>query len=115
VGEVRIENLAKVYERRNSWNTVRALCVFENISFSVKKGEFVSVISPSGCGKSTLLNLAAGLDQANAGAVYVDGVRVHGPGLDRGVVFQEFALFPWLTVLGNVAFGLRSKGTPAKH
>jgi ABC-type nitrate/sulfonate/bicarbonate transport system ATPase subunit len=113
MGELRVENLSKTYERRESWNTARALRVFEDISFAVKEGEFVSIIGPSGCGKSTLLNLAAGLDEANAGAVYVDGARVAGPGLDRGVVFQEFALFPWLTVLGNVAFGLRSKGVPA--
>jgi NitT/TauT family transport system ATP-binding protein len=110
MGELRVENLAKTYERKESWNTARALRVFENISFSVGEGEFVSIIGPSGCGKSTLLNLAAGLDDATAGAVYVNGVRVAGPGLDRGVVFQEFALFPWLTVVGNVAFGLQSKG-----
>jgi NitT/TauT family transport system ATP-binding protein len=59
-----------------------------------------------------LLNLSAGLDQANGGSVYVDGHEVQGPGLDRGVVFQEFALFPWLTVIGNIEFGLRSKGVP---
>jgi ABC-type nitrate/sulfonate/bicarbonate transport system ATPase subunit len=83
------------------------------VSFSVREGEFVSIIGPSGCGKSTLLNLSAGLDPVTAGSVYVDGHKVHGPGLDRGVVFQEFALFPWLTVLGNIEFGLRSKGMPA--
>jgi ABC-type nitrate/sulfonate/bicarbonate transport system ATPase subunit len=112
MGELRVENLAKTYARKESWNTARTLKVFENISFSVGEGEFVSIIGPSGCGKSTLLNLAAGLDDATAGAVYVNRVRVEGPGLDRGVVFQEFALFPWLTVVGNVAFGLRSKGVP---
>jgi NitT/TauT family transport system ATP-binding protein len=115
MGELRVENLSKTYQRKEGWNTSRALRVFENISFSVGDGEFVSIIGPSGCGKSTLLNLAAGLDASNGGAVYVNGARVDGPGLDRGVVFQEFALFPWLTVLGNVAFGLRSKGVPAQE
>jgi len=110
MGELRVENLVKTYERREGWNTARALRVFENISFSIEDGEFVSIVGPSGCGKSTLLNLAAGLDTASGGAVYLDGHKISGPGLDRGVVFQEFALFPWLTVLGNVEFGLRSKG-----
>ena len=113
MGELRVDNLVKTYQRKEGWNTTRALRVFEDISFSVREGEFVSIIGPSGCGKSTLLNLAAGLDRAYGGAIYVDGRKVNGPGLDRGVVFQEFALFPWLTVLGNVAFGLRSKGVPA--
>ena len=113
MGELRVENLRKSYQRKEGWNTTRTLRVFDNVSFSVREGEFVSIIGPSGCGKSTLLNLSAGLDPASAGAVYVDGRQVHGPGLDRGVVFQEFALFPWLTVLGNIEFGLRSKGMPA--
>ena len=113
MGELRVENLRKSYQRKEGWNTTHTLRVFDNVSFSVREGEFVSIIGPSGCGKSTLLNLSAGLDPASAGAVYVDGRQVHGPGLDRGVVFQEFALFPWLTVLGNIEFGLRSKGMPA--
>jgi ABC-type nitrate/sulfonate/bicarbonate transport system ATPase subunit len=113
MGELRVENLGKSFERSEGWNTTRTLRVFDNVSFAVREGEFVCIIGPSGCGKSTLLNLSAGLDQANGGAVYVDGRQVHGPGLDRGVVFQEFALFPWLTVTGNIEFGLRSKGLPA--
>ena len=113
MGELRIENLVKSYRRKEGWNTTRTLRVFDNVSFSVHEGEFVCIIGPSGCGKSTLLNLSAGLDQASGGAVYVDGHAVNGPGLDRGVVFQEFALMPWLTVAGNIEFGLKSKGMPA--
>jgi NitT/TauT family transport system ATP-binding protein len=113
MGELRIEKLSKSYQRKEGWNTTRTLRVFENVSFSVGEGEFVSIIGSSGCGKSTLLNLSAGLDPASSGSVYVDGHRISGPGLDRGVVFQEFALFPWLTVIGNIEFGLRSKGVAA--
>jgi NitT/TauT family transport system ATP-binding protein len=110
MGELNVDGVAKTYRRREGWNTTRLLHVFEGISFKVEDGEFVSIIGPSGCGKSTLLNMAAGLDKSSAGTIRVDGVPVRGPGLDRGVVFQEFALFPWLTVVDNVAFGLKSKG-----
>jgi ABC-type nitrate/sulfonate/bicarbonate transport system ATPase subunit len=113
MGELRVENLGKNYVRKEGWNTIRTLRVFDDVSFTVRDGEFVSIIGPSGCGKSTLLSLSAGLSSASAGTVYVDGNEIDGPGLDRGVVFQEFALFPWLTVLGNIEFGLRSKGTPS--
>ena len=113
MGELRVENLGKNFQRKEGWNTTRTLRVFDNVTFSVSEGEFVCIIGPSGCGKSTLLNLSAGLDSASSGEVFVDGHRVFGPGLDRGVVFQEFALFPWLTVAGNIEFGLRSKGVPA--
>jgi ABC-type nitrate/sulfonate/bicarbonate transport system ATPase subunit len=113
MGELRVDHLVKSFQRKEGWNTTRTLRVFENVSFAVGEGEFVSIIGPSGCGKSTLLNLSAGLDDASGGSVYVDGHRVDGPGLDRGVVFQEFALFPWLTVVGNIEFGLRSKAVPA--
>lgn len=112
MGELRIDRISKTYARREGWNSTRYLHVFEDVSFSVRDGEFVSLIGTSGCGKSTLLSIAGGLSEPTSGAVYVDGNQVKGPGLDRGIVFQEFALFPWLTVLGNVAFGLGSQRLP---
>jgi len=115
MGRLRVEHLAKTYLVRSGLNSSSALEVFTDVSFEIEDGEFVSVIGPSGCGKSTILNVVAGLDRASGGAVTVDGRAVDGPGLDRGVVFQEFALFPWLTVLDNISFGLRSMGLPAEE
>ncbi len=83
--------------------------VFEDIHFHIDKGEFVCIIGHSGCGKTTILNVLAGLEEASAGNVIMDGREVIGPSLDRGVVFQSHALMPWMTVLGNVAFGVNSK------
>ncbi|HCY61890.1 MAG TPA: nitrate/sulfonate/bicarbonate ABC transporter ATP-binding protein [Oxalobacteraceae bacterium] len=83
--------------------------VFENIHFGIDKGEFVCIIGHSGCGKTTILNVLAGLEEASAGHVIMDGKEVRGPSLDRGVVFQSHALMPWMTVLGNVAFAVKSK------
>lgn len=79
------------------------------ISFSVREGEILCLVGPSGCGKSTTLNIIAGLEDPDAGEVRADGQRIAGPGPDRMVLFQEHALFPWLTVLGNVMFGLKLK------
>ncbi len=81
-----------------------------DINFSVEEGEFICVIGPSGCGKSTLISLIAGLEFPDSGQVFVDSKAVEGPSPDRLVVFQEAALFPWLTVLGNVEFGLKIAG-----
>ena len=83
--------------------------VFSNISFSIDRGEFVCIIGHSGCGKTTILNILAGLDAPTLGEVVMDGREIAGPSLDRGVVFQGHALMPWLTVMGNIAFGVRSR------
>src|SRR5436853_7592505 len=93
----------------------------ENINFEIEDaysregrdvGEFRVLLGPSGCGKSTLLRLIAGLDHANAGEVLVNDQPVHGPGKDRGMVFQKYTSFPWLTVAGNIAYGLKINGVP---
>ncbi len=83
--------------------------VFEEVSFGIGKGEFVCVIGHSGCGKTTILNVLAGLESASEGHVFMDGREVAGPSLERGVVFQGHALMPWLSVLANVAFAVKSR------
>jgi NitT/TauT family transport system ATP-binding protein len=79
---------------------------------SVQENDFITILGPSGCGKSTLLRMVAGLDTPTTGTIALDGQPVAGPGADRGMVFQSYTLFPWLTVLKNVCFGLREKGLP---
>jgi len=85
------------------------LTVFEDISLQLKKGEFVCIIGHSGCGKSTIMNALAGLDQFSEGSMVMDGKEIHGPSLERGVVFQNYSLLPWLTALDNVRFGVRAR------
>jgi ABC-type nitrate/sulfonate/bicarbonate transport system ATPase subunit len=82
-------------------------------SLEVADNDFITVLGPSGCGKSTLLRIVAGLDTPTVGQVLLDGQPVVGPGADRGMVFQSYTLFPWLTVRQNICFGLREKGMPA--
>ncbi len=92
-----------------------AVDAVSSVSINVKPGEFVSLIGPSGCGKSTLLNIAAGFVKPSAGDALLDGVRIERPGADRGVVFQQYSLFPWMTVRKNVEFGLKIQGVSASE
>ncbi|MCS7100456.1 MAG: ABC transporter ATP-binding protein [Burkholderiaceae bacterium] len=81
----------------------------------VAENDFITILGPSGCGKSTLLRIVAGLDRPSSGQVLLDGRAITGPGADRGMVFQSYTLFPWLTVLENVCFGLRERGLPRRQ
>jgi ABC-type nitrate/sulfonate/bicarbonate transport system ATPase subunit len=110
VSTLHISDLHKVYDASNG--SVEAL---RGINLTVHKGEFVCLLGASGCGKSTLLRIIAGFEKASRGAVAVYGVDVTGPGPDRGMVFQDYALFPWLTVRDNIRFGPLHRHVPAKH
>ena len=102
---ISINNLFKTFEGND-----RSVPALQNINLSLSRGEFVCLLGPSGCGKSTLLNAIAGFIQPSSGDIIVDGKPVVEPGPDRGVVFQEYAIFPWMTVARNIAFGLEIKG-----
>ncbi|WP_264782462.1 ABC transporter ATP-binding protein [Haladaptatus sp. T7] len=97
---IEVDGVSKRYDART---TVQAL---RDVSLTVADGEFVCLVGPSGCGKTTLFRLVAGLESPTDGEIFVSGARVTGPGIDRGMVFQEYNLFPWKTVEGNVRFGL---------
>ncbi len=102
-----VGNLEKRYDTAD--NEVLAL---SEIDLKVEEGEFVSLLGPSGCGKTTLLRIVAGLASATAGRIMLNGKDVSGPGPDRAVVFQDYALFPWMTVRDNIEFGLEARGMP---
>jgi len=87
--------------------TGEQVVAIEDVSLSVEAGEFLVIVGPSGCGKSTILNLLAGLEMATGGRVLMDGRPIEGPAAERGMVFQDYALFPWKTVFENIEFGLR--------
>lgn len=87
----------------------------DQTSFQVQDGEFVTILGPSGCGKSTILRIVAGLEEPSSGKVYLDGQEIVGPGAERGMVFQSYTLYPWLTVEKNIAFGLKLKGKGKKE
>jgi NitT/TauT family transport system ATP-binding protein len=100
--KLRLQNVSRTFPTPRG-----PLTALQDISLEIQEGEFLCVLGPSGCGKSTLLNLIAGLDRPTSGEIWKDSRRVDGPGTDRIIIFQELGLFPWLTVLENVEFGLR--------
>jgi NitT/TauT family transport system ATP-binding protein len=103
--QLTLRNVTRTYDAENGSREA-----LENINLEVKPREFLCIVGPSGCGKTTLLRMIAGLDYPTSGEIILDGTPVQGPSPDRGMVFQEFSLFPWRTVLKNVEFGLRIQG-----
>ena len=102
---LKVHNLRKAFGANGSTQVV-----FDHVSLEIHRREFICVVGPSGCGKSTLIRIVAGLDEASGGEILLDGKAVAGPGPDRGMVFQGYTLFPWLTVKRNVMFGLKMQG-----
>ncbi|MFQ5538882.1 MAG: ABC transporter ATP-binding protein [Candidatus Binatia bacterium] len=107
-----IRGLQKSFIVNEGFGHIRAIHAIERVDLEMNEGEFLCVIGPSGCGKSTLLMILAGLYLKTAGEIILDGTPLSGPGLNRGVVFQDFALFPWLTVRSNILYGVRQKKLP---
>ena len=103
--KLKVEDLTKKFDTPKG-----DILALNNINFQIHRREFVSVIGPSGCGKTTLIRILAGLDFPTSGNVFLEGRRMEGPGAERGMVFQDYTLFPWLSVKKNVMFGLEIKG-----
>lgn len=114
--KIRFERVTKTFVVRDTKKrgAMQEFTAVKEIDFSVKEGEFLTLVGPSGCGKSTLLDLLGGLTKPTCGRILIDGKEITGPGLDRGTVFQQYALFPWKTARGNIEFGLEAKSVP-KH
>ncbi len=108
--KLRLENVCKTFRNRDGESLI-----LDNINLDIYDNEFLCVVGPSGCGKSTLLNILAGLTDATSGIAYCNGNPIDGTGTERGVVFQQYALFPWLTVKKNVMFALEMRGIKGKE
>jgi NitT/TauT family transport system ATP-binding protein len=109
---VEIDNVSKVFIDKKLGRGIVAL---RNIGLNVKRNEFLCIIGPSGCGKTTLLNMIAGFENPTKGKIFLNGEEIKGPSNDKGVIFQEFSLFPWMTALENIKFGLNLQGWPKKE
>ncbi len=117
MAKIVFEEVTKTFptkDRKNRRNK-EEFTALDGIDLEIGSGEFVVVVGPSGCGKSTLLDLLGGLTRPTSGRILLDGKPITGPGLDRGIVFQQYALLPWRTALGNVEFGLEATGVPRRE
>lgn len=113
---IKAENVSLIYKIKNEESKKRNdLVVLKDLNLNVKNGEFISIVGPSGCGKSTFLDVIAGLINKSSGKVIIDNKEINGPALDRGIVMQGYALFPWRTIQKNVEFGLEIKGVNKKE
>ncbi|MET0934012.1 MAG: ABC transporter ATP-binding protein [Mycetocola sp.] len=110
LARISVQGVTKTFDLKGA-----EFIALDNVSLDIADNEFVTVVGPSGCGKSTLMNVLAGLDEPTSGRAVVDGKVVSGPGPERGVIFQQYALFPGLTVRKNVEFGLKTAGLGAKE
>jgi NitT/TauT family transport system ATP-binding protein len=104
--KVKAENITKEFPNKSGGQAI----ALSGINLQIKDGEFFAIVGPSGCGKSTFLEIVAGLVKPTSGSIYIDEEEITGPDHNRGIVFQGYALFPWRTVMGNVAYGLEEKG-----
>lgn len=117
--KIKAENIKKIFKIRNNGNSKNSnspgeLVALNEVSINVKKGEFLAIVGPSGCGKSTFLDMVGGLSKPTEGIIYIDDKSIDGPGLDRGIVFQQYALFPWRTAIENIEFGLENQNVSKK-
>ncbi|MEW5922139.1 MAG: ABC transporter ATP-binding protein [Bacillota bacterium] len=112
--QINVEDVGKIFSKNSATGTMEVE-VLRDVNMYVWPGEMVCLLGPSGCGKTTLINILAGFEKTTRGKIFLDGSEVSGPGPDRGVVFQEDALFPWFNAWQNIAYGLRQKRVPRKE
>jgi NitT/TauT family transport system ATP-binding protein len=115
VARIAFQRVRKEFAMRGDDGAPHRFVALEDITLDVASGEFLTLVGPSGCGKSTLLDLLGGLATPSAGSIQLDGQPIAGPGRDRGIVFQQYALFPWRTAIENIAFGLEVAGVGARE
>lgn len=108
--DLQLKQITKIFRNNGTCKTI-----LENIELHIQGGQFISLLGPSGCGKTTLLSIIAGFQQTTHGTVLLNGRKIHQPGPERGFVFQDFALFPWMTVKENILFPMQQQNMPKKH
>src|SRR5262245_48327516 len=112
---IRFDRVSKTFPVKKGQDPAGAVVALDELTFEIRSGELLVLVGPSGCGKSTLVDLVGGLTRPTSGQILLDGKPITGPGLDRGIVFQQYALFPWRTALENVEFGLEAKKVPERQ